>query len=212
MENINYDEVFEKIKPYIKNIKNISSENIKPKLEFYQKELDLNQDDLTLFFLRYPLNLVFSINSNSPTSAKTKLEVFDMLGVSRQKIVEHPFLLNFPAMRLRFRYMLTSRFFDDEQVFNSSILSTSEDAIYARYQYFRYKFKNVSDYAIDLVAPEKRFQKIYGTDTKSLIEKYPITEEVVEEVEREYNSRCKTDKTHKQITLTELEKEAIINR
>ena len=210
MENINYDEVWEKFKPYVKHSKNMNLENVKSKLEFYHKELNLNQDDLTKFFLRYPQTIVFDTVSDTPTSAKSKLNVFDMLGVDRKNIVEHPFLLIYPAMRLRFRYMLTSEFFDDEQIFGSQMLATNEAAIYARYQYFKETFKKVKDHSNNLVATEKKFEKVYNIKTGDLIKKYPITEDVIKQVEEDYNNRNKNDKSHKQISLTELEKEAVL--
>ena len=210
MENINYDEVWERVKPYIRHSKNMDLENVKSKLEFYHKELNLNQDDLTKFFLRYPQTIVFDTVSDAPTSAKSKLKVFDMLGVDRENIVEHPFLLIYPAMRLRFRYMLTSEFFGDEQIFNTQVLATNEAAIYARYQYFKENFKKVEDHSKNLIATEKKFEKVYNIKTEDLIKKYPITEDVIKKVEEDYNARSKKDKIHKQISLTELEKEAVL--
>lgn len=106
-----------------------------------------------------------------------------------------------------FRYMLLYVAFGNKKFLDKKFWSmTSERKFWARYSQMNQTDKMRPD---DVFLGEKNFQKKYGVESIELMERFPITKEVVEFVNSEYDKLTEINDDKKlEVKLEDLQKSA----
>ncbi len=172
---------------------------VKGKVNSYCKILGRCKNDIVQMILRNPSILGLDTKGDTQTSVKTKIGILTKF-IPVETIVENPTILNAPAQRVKLRYLILSDLWNDE--FPYRYLMQSEQVSYARRCYLKEKGKKLTLRRI--CCSKSDFEKFVGEID---ISQYPITEEVINNLEAKYFERegvelCLTDE-EKQATLGE---------
>ena len=187
-----------KTSPAILSLKN---DSVLEKASFYTKTFELTQSEFNKM-LKISSAILYLKND----SVLDKKKNFDKIGLDKDNITKQPAILTAPSNSLIFRYMLLYIDFGDKSFLDKQWFMTSEKKTWARYAYLTGKEKAKP---IDLLINEKNFQKKYGVESIKLMEKFPITKEVVDFVNSEYDKLTEINDDKKlKVKLEDLQKSA----
>ena len=156
-----------------------NNESVLDKANFYIKSFNLTQTEFNKILKTLP-NLLGYNNE----SVLDKKKNFDKIGLDKNDIIKNPSILNSPSNSLIFRYMLLYIDFGNKSFLDTIWYMTSEKKTWARYAYIK---QNGETKPADVLISEKKFQKKYGIESSDLMEKFPITKEIMQFVNSEYN-------------------------
>jgi hypothetical protein len=172
--------------------------SIQSKIEDYQHILKISEEEAINMIKIAPVLLGLDTKSIEQKAVKTKVKVL-LSFIPKEKIIENPILLTFPAQRVKLRYIILSDLYDD--LFLSRHLMTSEQLTFARRCYLKERgFKATLS---KVITSKNDFAKKYGVfDPK----KYPLTSEAITQLEIDYAKR-----TGDNLILTEEERKATLS-
>ena len=156
-----------------------NNESVLDKVNFYKSTFDLTQTEFNKMLKTSPALL--SYNNGSVLDKKKNI---DKIGLDKNDIIKNPSILTAPSNSFIFRYMLLYIDFGNKSFLDTIWYMTSEKKTWARYAYIK---QNERAKPADILYSEKIFQKKYGIESSELMEKFPITKEVVKFVNSEYN-------------------------
>ena len=156
-----------------------NNESVLDKVNFYKSTFDLTQAEFNKMLKTLPTLLGY--NNGSVLDKKKNV---DKIGLDKNDIIKNPSILNAPSNSFIFRYMLLYIDFGNKSFLDTIWYMTSEKKTWARYAYIK---QNERAKPADILCSEKKFQKKYGIESNELMEKFPITKEVVKFVNSEYN-------------------------
>lgn len=157
----------------------LNNESMLDKVNFYMKIFDLSQVEFNKMLKISPTLL-----SYKNESVLEKKKNFDKIGLNKNDIIKNPSILTAPSNSLIFKYILLYIDFGNKSFLEKNWYMTSEKKTWARYTFIK---QNGRVKPADVLIGEKIFQKRYGVESSVLMEKFPITKEVVEFVNSEYN-------------------------
>ena len=157
----------------------LEKEGILKRANFYMKTFSLTQTEFNKMLKTFPTLL--GLNNESVLDKKKN---FDKIGLDKNDIIKNPSILNSPSNSLIFRYMLLYIDFGNKSFLDTIWYMTSEKKTWARYAYIK---QNGETKPADVLISEKKFQKKYGIESSDLMEKFPITKEIMQFVNSEYN-------------------------
>ena len=149
------------------------------KADFYMTTFNLTQAEFNKMLKTLP-----SVLGYNNESVLDKKKNFDKIGLDKNDIIKNPSILTAPSNNFIFRYMLLYINFGNKSFLDKIWYMTSEKKTWARYAHIK---QNGRAKPADVLISEKNFQKKYGVESSDLMEKFPITKEVVEFVNCEYN-------------------------
>ena len=192
---------FNKILKIFPAILSYNNDSVLEKANFYTTTFGLTQSEFNKILKTLPT--VLSLKNDSVLDKKKN---FDKIGLDKNNITKQPAILTAPSNSLIFKYMLLYIDFGDKSFLDKRWFMTSERKTWARYAYLTEKEKAKPN---DLLMGEKRFQKKYGVESIELMEKFPITKEVVEFVNSEYDKLTEINGDKKlEVKLEDLQKSA----
>ena len=159
-----------------------SPTSIPAKITKYAELLNVDESVVKDLIKRVPTLLDYDCFSNSNTSVSTKITYLQQMGFDSSFIVEDPSILGANMKKIKFRYMLLSTILFDNQFTHSKWFAYDESKIYARYKYclnncIPYTFSTLVKGSNDILSP-----------IDDLVKKYPITPDVVVEIEAKYHA------------------------
>ena len=157
----------------------LKKEDIIKKADFYKITFNLTQAEFIKMLKTLPALLGY--NNESVLDKKKN---FDKIGLNKNDIIKNPSILAAPSNSLIFKYILLYIDFGNKSFLEKNWYMTSEKKTWARYTFIK---QNGRVKPADVLIGEKIFQKRYGVESCALMEKFPITKEVVEFVNSEYN-------------------------
>ena len=170
---------FSKMFKTLPTLLSLNNESVLDKANFYMKTFNLTQTEFSKMFKTLPALLGY--NNGSVLDKKKNI---DKIGLDKNDIIKNPSILTAPSNSFIFRYMLLYIDFGNKSFLDTIWYMTSEKKTWARYAYIK---QNERAKPADILCDEKKFQKKYGIESNELMEKFPITKEVVRFVNSEYN-------------------------
>ncbi len=168
--------------------------SFKTKVSKLEKLFDLDKKGVAKFIRDFTSIIKYDFDETNPMGLYMKVASLNYLGVTNKQIVENPYLLGIPVFDLKFRYMILSSVFTNEEIFRNTYLVISNEKLYARFM-----FLNKFDTRIirhGLRADEKRFQKYYKVSSGRLMKEYPLDKKALAEIEMMYNETHKDKPLH----------------
>lgn len=158
----------------------------KAKVDYYKSTFDLDNAEVARLIQGFPSIIRYDVVTDKPTGMRSKVTALRELGFSNQQILDNPYILGAPALKVKFRYMILSCAYTDEQIVNNNYFMVSDEKLYARFMYLA-KFNLPKVLRAGLHADEKRFQKCFGISSDQLKATYPLMNSGVEFIEKNYN-------------------------
>ena len=162
-----------------------SPTGFKAKINFYKKTFGISDTEVGKLIKKFPSIIRYDVVAN-PTGIKEKLAVLHSVGISDQQILEYPYILSTPAKKIRFRYMILSICYTNEQIVKNNYFMIGDGKLYARFRYLS-TFNRKTALSAGLCADEKRFQKYFYVASNKLLDEYPLSKDAVNFVEKNYN-------------------------
>ncbi len=162
-----------------------SPTSFKTKVREMQTLFNMTEKEIAEMIKRFPSILRYDMSPTNPKGLPMKVASLRAIGATNEQLVDNPYLLSLPVFNLKFRYMVFSNIFSDEEIYRSTILMIGNDKLYARFKFLQ----NAGDRVLrdGLRVDEMRFQKTYKVTSDNLIGRYPIDESALVEIEAMYN-------------------------
>ena len=170
---------FNKMLKTLPTLLGLNNESVLDKAKFYIKTFNLTQNEFNKMLKILPALL--GLKNESLLEKKKNI---DKTGLDKNDIIKNPSILTAPPNNLIFKYILLYIDFGNKSFLEKNWYMTSEKKTWARYTFIK---QNGRVKPADVLIGEKIFQKRYGVESSVLMEKFPITKEVVEFVNCEYN-------------------------
>ncbi len=175
--------------------------SMKAKVKFYKEKLGLSGEEVGKMVEVFPAFLGYAIDEEGEKSLITKTKYLKQV-LSEESIVKNAKNYVCPALRTKIRFMLLSEKYSEVEIAKGSRLMTSEGKLWARKSFFESK----GLFKLCLTINESQLVEDYGVTTDELIEKYPITAQVIGVIEEEYFRRTgavlQLDKQERRAVLT----------
>ena len=154
------------------------------KLNFIKEIFQISSEELKTLILKHS-----KIIGYDKDKLLTKINNFNKIGVDRQLLTENPILLSSPPDKIVLRFAIGKYFnisLHDFIKYNLFIINESK--LYAKLKYFNQINKNETENIKWLSRSESDFSKHFHISSNALIEKFPLSDTIKEEILIEFQN------------------------
>ncbi len=159
------------------------------KIQDYQKLLQIDEPTVVQMMINRPHLIGYNTMGEGPTAVKSKINKFTAaipLEQLRDWVVRFPAILDMPAQAFKIRYMLAANLGITTRFFQAGFM-TNQSKVWARACHLN-RHPGIFNLA-NVYISEKFFHGMFHVSSSELMQKYPLDQTAVAQIEQDYLAR-----------------------